>query len=183
LGNLRKEGVTMERTESTVVQVAPDYENAKIKEMEMFGWNLQSRQEIHEEGEAYSRPSYLDSSTYVIKTKVKHYVKLHFVRPLNLPRLDQIKQIESEYFNLSFPVSPSLVWPVVITLLPIPGTIAGIFDPKGPGFAILIVTIPWIVLGYRWIKSRMKKRNVARETCEQSLRKMEELKNRVASLT
>lgn len=43
----------MERTESIVVQVSPEYENAKIKEMEMFGWNLQGRQEIHEEGEAY----------------------------------------------------------------------------------------------------------------------------------
>ena len=28
----------MERTESMVVQVAPDYENARIKEMEMFGF-------------------------------------------------------------------------------------------------------------------------------------------------
>lgn len=173
----------MERTESIVVQVAPDYENAKIKEMEMFGWNLQNRQEIHEKGEAYGRPSYLSSSTYVVKTTVKHYVKLHFVRSLSLPNLDKIKQIESEYFNLPFPASPSLIWPVIITLLPIPGTIAGIFDPKGPGIAILIVTIPWIVLGYRWIRSRAKKRKVARETCEQSLRRMEELKNQVASLT
>lgn len=36
----------MERTESTVIQVAPDYENDKIKEMEGFGWNLQGRQEV-----------------------------------------------------------------------------------------------------------------------------------------
>lgn len=39
----------MERTESIVVQVAPDYENDRIKEMGMFGWNLQGRQEIHRE--------------------------------------------------------------------------------------------------------------------------------------
>lgn len=57
----------MERTESIVVQVAPDYENAKIKEMEMFGWNLQCRQEIHEEGEAYGRPSYIDSTNISLR--------------------------------------------------------------------------------------------------------------------
>ena len=33
----------MEQTESVVVQVAPDYENMRIKEMEMFGWNLHGR--------------------------------------------------------------------------------------------------------------------------------------------
>ena len=41
----------MERTESEIVQVAPAYENAMIKHMELFGWNLQGRQEIHEEGD------------------------------------------------------------------------------------------------------------------------------------
>jgi len=99
----------MERTESVVVQVAPNYENEKIKEMEMFGWNLQGRQEMHEEGDAYGSPSLLDSSTYVIKTKVSHYVKLHFVRPLSLPNLDRIKPLEAQYFGLPFPEFPRLV--------------------------------------------------------------------------
>ena len=93
----------MERTESVVVQVAPQYENEKISEMQMFGWNLQGRQEVQQQGEAYGRPSYLDSGTYVIKTTVYNYVKLHFVRSLAFPNLDQIRQIEAEYFNLPFP--------------------------------------------------------------------------------
>ena len=99
----------MERTESIVVQVAPDYENVKIKEMEAFGWNLQGRQEIHKEGEAYGRPSYIDSSEYIIKTTVYHYVKLHFVRNLSLPNIERIKALEARYFGLPFPNFPRLV--------------------------------------------------------------------------
>jgi len=98
----------MERTESTVVQVAPDYENAKIEEMQMFGWSLQSRQEIHEEGDAYGRPSFLFDDEYIVKTKVYHYVKLHFVRSLGLPNLHEIRQLESKYFGPE-PSFPRLV--------------------------------------------------------------------------
>ncbi len=99
----------MERTESIVVQVAPDFENFKIKEMESFGWSLSNRQEIHEKGDAYGRPSYISNSTYVIKTTVNKYVKLHFVRNLGLANLDKVKSLESEYFNLPIPEFPSLV--------------------------------------------------------------------------
>ncbi len=107
----------MERTESIVVQTAPDFENDKIREMAMFGWNLQGRQEIHEKGEAFGRPSYLDSGTYLIKTTVHHYVKLHFVRGLNLPNLDKIRRVESEYFGLPNPSFPALVPGPAILLL------------------------------------------------------------------
>ncbi|MDI6759864.1 MAG: hypothetical protein QMD05_03470 [Candidatus Brocadiaceae bacterium] len=99
----------MERTESIVVQASPQYENNKSKEMELFGWNLQNRQEIHEKGDAYGRPSYISGNTYITKTTIKHYVKLHFVRGLSLPNLDKIKKIETEYLNLPFPPSISLV--------------------------------------------------------------------------
>ena len=101
----------MERTESLVVQVAPDYENNKIKEMQRFGWNLQNRQEIHEKGDAFGRPSFLDSSEYLIKTKVSHYVKLHFSRNLSLPNIDKIREFENEYFRVPFPVFPRLAPP------------------------------------------------------------------------
>lgn len=100
----------MERTESTVIQVAPDYENAKIKEMENFGWSLQNRQEVHEEGDAYGRPSLLGDD-YIIKTKVYHYVKLHFVRDSSLPNLKEIHKLEDQYYSLSVPKYPSLIPP------------------------------------------------------------------------
>ena len=97
----------MERTESFVVQVAPSYENAKIQQMEQFGWSLQGRQEMHEEGDAEGAPS-IFGDEYVIKTKVSHYVKLHFVRPLSIPNLDRIKLLEAQYFSLPFPNFPRL---------------------------------------------------------------------------
>lgn len=101
----------MEQTESVVVQVAPDYENIRIKEMEMFGWNLHGRQEMHEQGDAYGRPSYLSefTGTYLVKTSVSKYVKLHFVRSLTYPHRDRLQRLQDEYFGFEFPsVSPLL---------------------------------------------------------------------------
>ncbi len=175
----------MERTESIVIQVAPSYENAKIKEMEMFGWNLQGRQEIREEGDAYGKPSWLDKSEYVIKIKVSHYVKLHFTRGLSLPNLDKIKQIESEYFNLPFLKPPSLIWPVILTAWPaltIPIGIVTTIKSPAEGLITLLILVVWTVLGYRWIRSRTKQRKEATKTCDQSLRRMEELKTQLSSL-
>jgi len=104
----------MERTESVVIQVSPSYENAKIKEMETFGWNLQNRQEIHEKGDAYAVPQFLDPSSYItgtvsVKTEVSKYVKLHFVRSLALPNLNKIKALEEQYFNFPSPVFPEIL--------------------------------------------------------------------------
>lgn len=56
----------MERTDSIVIQVAPSYENTMIKEMEIFGWNLQSRQATHKEGESFGSIS-ITGNSYVIK--------------------------------------------------------------------------------------------------------------------
>lgn len=175
----------MERTESTIVQAAPDFENAKIKEMEEFGWSLQGRQEIHEEGDAYGRPSYLSSDTYVVKVKVHQYVKLHFVRSLGLPNLARVKELESEYLNLSFPQKPGIVWPVLFTLMPIPGGLGMISDPlgkTGPGLPGLLVVAAWIFLGLWWIQSRIKKRQSAEQTCAESVQRAVALRQEVAQL-
>jgi hypothetical protein len=140
--------------------------------MEMFGWSLQSRQEIREEGEAYSRPSLLGDE-YIIKTKVYHYVKLHFTRNLSLPNLDKVKQIESEYFSLPFPPPPSWKGPIILTaiwlfivpcgLMAIEGTLAN------------IVYLGGIALCGFWFYSTWKKRKAARQICEQSLHRAKEL--------
>jgi hypothetical protein len=103
----------MERTESVIIQVSPNYENAKIKEMEIFGWNLQNRQEIHEKGDAYAVPQFLDPSSYItgtvsVMTEVSKYVKLHFVRSLNTSNLDKIKILEDKYFSFPAPDFPQL---------------------------------------------------------------------------
>lgn len=170
----------MERTESLVVQVAPASENNKIKEMEMFGWSLQNRQEIHEEGDAYIDSDY-GGSSYTIKTKVYHYVKLHFSRDLGIPNLGQIQQIEQEYFNVPFPASPPLTWPVIFTFFFVFTTISSfavIFAPGatfGPvAGAMAIFAVP-AVLSLLWLKSRVKKRKATKQTCDQSLQRIEEL--------
>jgi hypothetical protein len=169
----------MERTESIVIQVAPSYENTRIKEMEMFGWNLQGRQEIHEQGEAYGRPSFLSDSTYVVKTKVSQYVKLHFVRALDTPNLAQIKQIEDQYFTLPFPELPapkSFLWPLFFILC----AIVSISNPKtGDAIGSFIACG---AIGILWLYFKIKKRQNSLATCMESIKRQEELLNQLQSL-
>lgn len=101
----------MERTESRIIQVAPAHENGMIEEMQRFAWNLLGRQEMRIEGHTspdISVSAFVADSiggTQSYKTKIKHYVKLHFARSLDIPNLERLRQIESEYFNLPFPSS------------------------------------------------------------------------------
>lgn len=174
------------RTESVVVQVAPSFENDKITEMGMFGWNLQSRQEIHQEGDAYGRPSYLDSNTYVVKTTVHHYVKLHFVRNVTLPNLERIRQLETEYFGLAFPPPASLLWPIILTVIPIPGGLAMLADPLGkqgsPGLFGLVIVAGWVFLAVRWINKRRTQNADAAQTRETSSKRANEIITAAQSL-
>ncbi len=174
----------MQRTESTIVQVSPDYENARIREMEMFGWNLQGRQEIHEEGDAYGAPS-ISGNSYVIKTKVSHYVKLHFVRNLGLPNLETLKNFENEYFNVPFIELPGMKGPVFFTLFGILGilvNLVSINQPGSPGIGAVIMMLVWSALGVLWIKSRRTKRATALAQNQASVARMDAIRKQVASL-
>ncbi|HEY5177922.1 MAG TPA: hypothetical protein VII95_20395 [Terriglobales bacterium] len=159
--------------ESTVVEVAPSYENDKIREMEAFGWNLQGRQEIHQEGDAYGRPSYLDSSTYVVKVKVSHYVKLHFVRGLSLPNLDTVRQLELEYNNLPFPPPAPIGWPLGIAVFFSIGVI-GVIIGKIPVLALPVYVV-FGGLGALWLTSRLKKRGAGSERRALSMSRAKEI--------
>ena len=151
----------------------------------MFGWNLQGRQEIHEEGDAYGRPSYVSDSTYVVKTKISHYVKLHFTRSLSLPNLDKVKQIEAEYFGLAFPGPPSLVGPIVLMSffgIGVFPALAQMSQNVGAGFGMLVFYGVCVGLGYLWLKSRLKRRREAAATCVKSTERMKELRAAIDAL-
>lgn len=169
----------MERTESIVIQVAPDYENVKIKEMEKFGWSLQNRQEIHEEGEAYGRPSFLDSDAYIIKTKVYHYVKLHFARSLSLPNLDKIRELENEYFGLPEPSFPKqLPWMLRIS---IPWLLARFFGVELRGFFLFLFLGPYWYNKYKNKYENYKKEKAAADAqLEELIQKRQEILQKVA---
>ena len=78
----------MEQTESVIIRIAPDVEEHKIAEMQRFGWNLQTREEVVGLlGESATpdniavlgramRKGAPGKETY----KLCHYVELHFVR-------------------------------------------------------------------------------------------------------
>lgn len=151
----------------------------------MFGWNLQGRQEIHEEGDAYGHLSGVSDSTYVVKTKVRHYVKLHLTRNLNLPNLEKVKYIEGEYFGLAFPRPVSLVGPIVVMgffgfgVLP---AFAQMSQNVGAGLGMLVIYSVFVGLGYLWLKSRLKKRRDAAVTCAKSMQRMQELRADLTAL-
>lgn len=139
----------MERTDSRIIQVSPSYENAKIQVMQHWGWNLHGRQEIHEQGDAEIQSS--NDGSRVVKQKVDKYVKLHFTRPLSLPNLDRLKQLEAEYDSLVFPSQPTLGFPIGLTAF------FGFGFLVTPGFNRLVVLIPLALCGY-WISRCLAKR-------------------------
>jgi len=180
----------MEQTESVVVQVAPYYENHKIREMEAFAWNLQGRQEIRERGWAIGGAGYIDSTTYVVnwvETTVDVYVKLHFVRPKRLPNISKLRALESEYHALPFPPWPGrLLWPVVFTLWGVPGALAMLLAwlaVGGAGMVGVILAGGWIGLGIYWIKSRIRKQHASTSTCAISNKRASEILSEVRKLT
>lgn len=87
----------MERFESKVMRVSPSRESIRIERMAIFGWSLQNRQDVVEPVRASST---IDEDEVETDIQVDHYVALHFVRPLSLPHLEEIKQLEFEYFQL-----------------------------------------------------------------------------------
>jgi hypothetical protein len=174
----------MERTESTVVQVAPDYENTKIKEMERFGWSLHGRQEIHEKGQAYGRPS-LTGETYIIKTEVNQYVKLHFIRSLSLPNLQRFRELENEYFSLNFPANPSLKGPIGLVLFAGFGLILGLANlgHSGAPSGGLIMTAALIgTPAALWLRSRLAAGRRAKQTREASALRLKEVQQELQSM-
>lgn len=179
----------MERTESLVVQVAPEYENDKIKEMEMFGWNLQSRQEIMGHLQEAETPDNLfvaigrgtvEGSTGKKTYEYDHYVKLHLVRDSNLPNLSEIKKLETEYFNLPFPKPPTLmsfIWPSLLFF----GGLISLTNPETG--AAIFASLLFGGLGGWWFYSKVKKRQKNLAICNQTIKRQEELINQLQSQT
>lgn len=183
----------MERTESKVIQVAPAHENSMIKENELFGWSLQGRQEMHVEGD--TRPDLSisgiigdwgsETRTYV--TEVKRYVKLHFSRSMNLPNLDGVRKIESEYYNLPFPnpstpstkMTPLDILILLMWLVGGGGLLLIFIGDFGLGLVFVLMAVG-IFLGAnqldRKIKTRRKKEEEkCKQIRDQSRRRAEEL--------
>jgi hypothetical protein len=101
----------MARTESKSIQVHPAEEQKLIELMQKFHWSLLSSQEVK------TKDSHLEENWSGDKimsvTETEHYIKLVFSRDLDLPNLQEIKQIEKKYFSLPTPEYPKL-FPVSI---------------------------------------------------------------------
>jgi len=171
----------MEKTESKIVQVTPEYENPMIQLMEHFGWNLHGRQEMHVEGDSEGsvETDIFGDKHLVITTKVSHYVKLHFQRPLSLPNLEQLRRIEAEYFALPFPEEKSLKWPIGLGVFFLLGVIIG--NPQDP-IAARVFFAALVAACYYWIRRRREANAAARAASEASELKQRQLLEQAAGL-
>lgn len=145
----------MARTESISFQVHPNDEQEQINLMQKFHWSLLGSQEIK------VQDSHLESrgdSIYSV-TQSEHYVKLTFSRDLSLPNLKEIKQLETEFFDLPRPKYPKL-FPGHIALW----LIATVFYGIG--------LIGWIVYYLTYYKPRKEE---ADQVVEQTSRKRKEI--------
>ena len=141
----------MARNESKSIQVHPSDEQSQIDLMQKFHWNLQSSQEIN------TKDSHLEKrgdGIYSVTT-TNRYVKLVFTRNLDDPNLDKIKNLENEYFSITFPVAiypPGLVRPILVP--GIGGLILAAVFGKGVGILLFILCI---VGGIFWFKHNFQK--------------------------
>jgi hypothetical protein len=101
----------MARTESKSIQVHPNDEQSQINLMQKFFWNLLGSQEINVVDNKLERRG----DTIYQTSEKTHYVKLTFSRDLDIPYLDKVKKLESEYNALKEPEFPKL-FPVSIWL-------------------------------------------------------------------
>jgi len=177
------------RTESTVLSVGPSSENECIKEMETFGWNLHSRQEVLGHLRVAEAPDRLgqaiwrgavEGATGKKTYEYDHYVKLHFTRNLNTPRLEEVKALEAEYFGLPYPQGPSLTWPVILTGFFAIGVLLTLFG--GIPLQFLLEYLPLAGLCAWWTSKRLKRRRAATEACEQSVGRAQKIRAQVQVL-
>ena len=103
----------MARTESFSIQVHPNDEQNQINLMQRFHWNLLSSQEIKTVDSSLEKRG---DKIYSV-TKSENYIKLVFQRDLDVPNINKIKELESEYFSLEYPPKPSVIKPIPIAFV------------------------------------------------------------------
>jgi hypothetical protein len=147
-----REGMMATRTESKSIQVDPSQEQTWIDVLQKFGWSLMNSQEVlvyknevytTEWGDASGRPA----GEVATKTTKTNYVKLQFSRPLDLPNLPKIREIEGSYFALKQPRKPK-IFPIHWLLWLIAAFIYGL------GIA---ASLAYLFLGYRPKKARFER--------------------------
>jgi|GEM_PF-5933582 len=96
--------------------------------MQLFGWNLDSRQESFGTADVITGPYFTcffdGKTTNESSIQFHQQVVLHFTRDANIHNLDRIRFLEKEFLGLRYPNKPELfplsVW-IWIMLLPIWG--------------------------------------------------------------
>lgn len=101
--------------ESKIVKVDPGGENNMIAFMRRFGWSLKSSQEIRYDANVEFEKDI--NNEWVMSSDTTHYVNMHFIRPMNIKNLQQLNDLELEYWTMgSTKEVPSLCTLILGTL-------------------------------------------------------------------
>lgn len=93
--------------ETKSIKVSTSDEQSAIDEMQCFGWELKSSQEINVKDSHLEKGTFTDT-IYSVTTS-EHYVKLVFSRDTAMSNYSRISYLENEYYTLvgQKPVKPA----------------------------------------------------------------------------
>ena len=155
----------MARTESKVRRIHPDSEQATIEFMQIFHWNLANSQHIKNKS---SHLEERDGDIYQV-TETEHFINLTFSRDLNLPGIEHIRALESEYHRLddSLPKIPEEIGYV------------------GAGIVCVLLLVFYglgIVVGFFWFKNISERNAKIREEIPIVTAKRRAMRDRMAEI-
>jgi hypothetical protein len=159
----------MARTESKSFQVHPDDEQEQINLMQKFHWSLLNSQTIDKVDNHLEQRG---DSVYSV-TNSEKYVKLTFSRDLDLPNLNELKQLEQDYFGLPVPQYPSSIFPFP-SFIPIPGVLFWLV------FAVFTLGIGAVIWLLYFFKSYKPKKAEAERVSQSNYEKRQQIMTEVA---
>lgn len=142
----------MARTESKVMEVDPNREQAAVEFMQIFHWNLMNAQHVKNKTKNTRLERRGDELYSVTETETEHFVVLTFSRDLDAPGIERIRALESEYRGLeasmpSVPEKAGMGCAIVVCLL-----LTAFF---GLGIIIALFWIPSIVAKNKQIEEEL----------------------------
>ncbi len=137
-----------------------------------FGWSLQGRYEVPTGPDLV--PSGLRvGDTVVFSPRAKQSpasgsVVLTFSRDPDVANVPEFQRMESEFNDLPFPASPSLVGPVITLVVSIASSLVGVnmFQlTTRSGFGVFVGSLLFAGVGAHWLRMRRAARTQAASVC------------------
>ena len=162
--------------ETKSLTVSPEEEQNTIELYELFGWELQSSQEV------FNKDSHLERSGDEIRnvTTTTNHVKLVFTREKTMDNYFEISQLENEFHSVRFPLEPKgsklKILGGFLCLFGLSGIVGGAILVAIPVFALAVVC--FVIAA----KKNKEKREVYQKAYNVAVEKRQEILSKVSKL-